>query len=354
MRLTPYFIITFLFACQHNPSNVQIVYKNSKGIGYQPSGFKLLDEEDYTPHSKKNTEEVIQVKKKSTAELTPFEVTDEATETIKNDTPANSKSTSLESTKENYHVVQKGETYYSVARLYFLDPKNLMQWNGAKEGEKLHPATIIRLYGEGGSNASGAALPAATSAKTSSNASLGAKPLQISSTSKQEAVVPSAKNLEIKKDAKTKQAPVNHPKNQLQPEAKQVASSGKSTKCGESFIMPVTGLNIETGFGDTYKSGVKSDGIIFEAKIAQNVKAANSGEVAYVGDGFSDYGNIVIIRHNNSYFSIYGHLANTSVKRGQAVKNGEVIASTNPIERKFYFSIRKGKTPIDPLSCIKK
>ena len=351
MRINLYFIIAFLFACQHNPSNVQIVYKNSKGTGYQPSGFKLLDEEDYTPHSANNKEGLVQVKKKPHVELTPLEAGDETSTALeeKNLTTPSTQTIPSEELKDKYHVVQKGETYYSVARLYFLDPKNLMQWNGAKEGDRLHPATIIRLYSEG--NIVRATPPAVVSTKTSSNAIAGAKPLQVSSTSTSGVTVPSAKNLEIKKDPNAKAIPPEAPK----PEAKKaVVTSSKSTNCSESFIMPVSGLKIETKFGDTYKSGVKSDGIIFESKVAQNVKAASSGEVAYVGDGFSDYGNIVIIRHNNSYFSIYGHLANTSVKRGQMVKNGEVIASTNPIERKFYFSIRKGKTPIDPISCIKK
>lgn len=356
-----YFVcIMLMFSCQHNPANVPIVYKNSNGAGYQASKFEALEEsptqlefagvEERSKSTKIESPPTKSIKPSNQAlELEPLKMEEaqtvkipntKETQIIKTEENQNVKITptkELNEVKGKYHVTQKGETYYSISRLYFLEPKNLMKWNGVKANDKLYPGTIVRLFNEGEEsvlhNVKTLEIQQSSNATTS-----------VASTT-------SAKKLEIIKDpsatptSNSKTIPESKP-------ASQAKSSDKIKKCGEKFIMPVEGLKVETKFGDTYKGGVKSDGIIFGSKVAQNVKASNGGEVAYVGDGFSDYGNIVIIRHNNSYFSIYGYLSNTLVKRGQIVKKEEVIASTNTRDRKFYFSIRKGKTPINPLDCM--
>ena len=83
------------------------------------------------------------------------------------------------------------------------------------------------------------------------------------------------------------------------------------------------------------------------------VKAAESGTVAYAGNEVKGYGNLVLIRHDNGLVSAYAHNGEISVKRGDKVKRGQVVAksgqSGNVTSPQLHFEIRKGSTPVDPV-----
>jgi lipoprotein NlpD len=77
-------------------------------------------------------------------------------------------------------------------------------------------------------------------------------------------------------------------------------------------------------FGDRPGSGT---GILFSGSIGQPVKAAATGTVVYSGSGLIGYGELIILKHNDTYLSAYGHNASLLVKEGQAVKKGQRIAT---------------------------
>ena len=64
------------------------------------------------------------------------------------------------------------------------------------------------------------------------------------------------------------------------------------------------------------------------------------------------YGNLVLIRHDNGYVSAYAHNGELSVKRGEKVKRGQVIATSgqtgNVTSPQLHFELRKGQSPVDP------
>ena len=96
-------------------------------------------------------------------------------------------------------------------------------------------------------------------------------------------------------------------------------------------------------------------GIGIGGEIGDDVRAAASGQVVYAGDGLAAYGNLVIIRHNETYLSAYGQNDRLLVGEGDSVSQGQVIASMGlGPERQphVHFEIRRNGTPVDPLPLL--
>jgi septal ring factor EnvC (AmiA/AmiB activator) len=87
------------------------------------------------------------------------------------------------------------------------------------------------------------------------------------------------------------------------------------------------------------------------------VHACARGRVAYVG-WMTRYGLIVVIEHENGYFSLYGHTSAVNKAAGDTVEAGDVIASAGSTggydKPGLYFEIRKGTEPIDPRPWLHK
>ena len=120
------------------------------------------------------------------------------------------------------------------------------------------------------------------------------------------------------------------------------------------FMWPVAG-NVVRRFGPG-ASGERNDGIKIAVPLATPVKAVADGTVAYVGDGIAALGGLVIVRHGGGWTSVYGHASKLLVQRGQAVKAGQTIAlsgETGYADRpELHFELRKGRTPVDPLTQL--
>ena len=86
------------------------------------------------------------------------------------------------------------------------------------------------------------------------------------------------------------------------------------------------------------------------------MKSAESGTVAYAGSEVKGYGNLVLIRHDNGYVSAYAHNGEVKVKRGEKVSRGQVVAKSgqtgNVTSPQLHFEIRKGSTPVDPVTYL--
>ncbi len=117
---------------------------------------------------------------------------------------------------------------------------------------------------------------------------------------------------------------------------------------GTDFRWPARGRVI-AGFG----SGGGNDGINIALPEGTPVKAAEGGTVTYAGDEVKGYGNLVLIKHDNGYISAYAHNGDLSVKRGEKVRRGQVIATSgrsgNVTSPQLHFELRKGSTPVDPV-----
>jgi murein DD-endopeptidase MepM/ murein hydrolase activator NlpD len=116
------------------------------------------------------------------------------------------------------------------------------------------------------------------------------------------------------------------------------------------FRWPVRGRVI-AAFGPK-PNGVQNDGINLAVPEGTPIKAAEDGVVAYAGSELKGYGNLVLVRHPNGFVTAYAHASDILVKRGEAVKRGQVIAHAgqtgNVTSPQLHFEIRKGATPVDP------
>lgn len=123
-----------------------------------------------------------------------------------------------------------------------------------------------------------------------------------------------------------------------------------------SFSWPLTGP-IKRGYG-TFGSGRRNDGINIGANMGTPIAAAGEGVVVYAGTELAAYGGLILIRHNDTYTTAYGNASELLVTRGQAVRQGQIIAkvgeSGHVDSPQLHFQIRKGTKPIDPLSLLPK
>lgn len=116
-----------------------------------------------------------------------------------------------------------------------------------------------------------------------------------------------------------------------------------------SFSWPVSG-NVLAAFDDT-----KNKGIDIAGKSGEPVLASADGKVVYAGSGLRGYGNLVILKHNNTFLTAYAHNQNLAVKEDQWVKRGQKIAEMGNSDAdvvKLHFEIRKMGKPVDPLKLL--
>lgn len=104
-----------------------------------------------------------------------------------------------------------------------------------------------------------------------------------------------------------------------------------------------------------FQPGDAIPGIEIAGKSGDPVRAAADGVVVYSGNGLVGYGELVIVKHNDSYLSAYGHNSKRLVKEGQRVTAGQQIAemgSTGASRDELQFQIRKDGNPVDPLGYL--
>ena len=99
----------------------------------------------------------------------------------------------------------------------------------------------------------------------------------------------------------------------------------------------------------------KAKGLSISGKAGDPVLAAADGRVVYAGSGLRGYGNLIILKHNNTYLTAYAHNQTLLVKEDQAVRRGQKIAemgSSDADSVKLHFEIRKQGKPVDPARLL--
>ena len=77
--------------------------------------------------------------------------------------------------------------------------------------------------------------------------------------------------------------------------------------------------------------------------------------MVYAGDGLAAYGNLIIIKHDDTYLSAYGQNDEVVVAEGDTVNQGQVIARMGlgpERQPQVHFEIRRDGTPLDPLTLL--
>lgn len=226
--------------------------------------------------------------------------------------------------KPDHYRVVRGDTLYSIAWRYQLDYKQVARWNRIRSPYVIHVGQQIRL------------IPPPEPKR----------PLR---------PVPTEPSV-VKKPAPANKPVPTKPVPQVVKKEKP-ASSGASTKSVSppikttKSITPLSWQWPTKGKQNAKASSRNRQGIEIPGKMGQTVVAASGGQVVYSGSGLVGYGNLIIIKHSQSYLSAYAHNSRLLVAEGTQVAAGQPIAEmgnsgTNSV--KLYFEIRKDGKTVNP------
>jgi len=112
---------------------------------------------------------------------------------------------------------------------------------------------------------------------------------------------------------------------------------------------PASGAVVKT-FDDA-----RNKGLAIAGKAGDPVLAAADGRVVYAGSGLRGYGNLIIIKHNNTFLSAYAHNQALLVKEDDVVRRGQRIAemgSSDADRVQLHFEIRRLGKPVDPAAYL--
>lgn len=127
-------------------------------------------------------------------------------------------------------------------------------------------------------------------------------------------------------------------------------------RAGNRFLWPVRGT-ILSGFGEK-PGGLRNDGINIGAPRGTAVAAAENGVVAYAGNQLKSFGNLVLIRHDGGWVTVYAHLDAVGVEQGQRVTRGQGIGTVgqtgNVRSSQLHFAVRKGEQVLNPVDQLEK
>lgn len=222
------------------------------------------------------------------------------------------------------HQVKRGETAFSIARMYNVSARALADWNG------LGPDLAVR---EG----QYLMIPTPSGAPP-------AKPVEV-------VTAPGAGSPTPEPPSAAKPLPANDTKTAAEAEESKPASPDlgeqRTAASASQFAMPVAG-SIISGFNPP-----KNNGIDISAPAGTPVMAAAAGTVAAITQDTSQT-PIIVIRHEGGINTIYAGVASTTVKKGDKVAKGQTIASVRSGSPSFlHFEIRRGAAVTDPMPFLK-
>jgi lipoprotein NlpD len=249
-----------------------------------------------------------------------------------------------------YRVVQ-GDTLYAIAFHAGVDFRELAKWNRIPPPYTIWPGQLLRLSPSGAtasnrspSRAPREAAPARATAEASAPVFLPAgTPVNNRPASKAPAIPASS--------AAAPLAGVATPPSTLASAPVAPVPRGASRSAGGvTWRWPADGSLIKR-----FKDGDAIPGIEVAGDSGEPVRAAADGVVVYSGNGLVGYGELVIIKHNDSFLSAYGHNRKRMVREGQRVSAGQQIAemgSTGASRVELQFQIRRDGNPVDPLQYL--
>nr|WP_269807966.1 peptidoglycan DD-metalloendopeptidase family protein [Pseudomonas agronomica] len=220
------------------------------------------------------------------------------------------------------YVVRRGDTLFSIAFRYGWDYKALAARNNIPAPYTIHPGQTIRFDGRSGSTPTAVVTQSGSTPSSSSKTTVIRRPAEAGTTA-----VPSVAN---------------------KPAAAPLPPAGPAPT---GWGWPSNGVLI----GKFSSNGSLNKGIDIAGDLGQPVLAASDGTVVYAGSGLRGYGELVIIKHSDTYVSAYGHNRRLLVREGQQVKVGQTIAemgSTGTDRVKLHFEIRRQGKPVDPLQFL--
>ena len=98
-------------------------------------------------------------------------------------------------------------------------------------------------------------------------------------------------------------------------------------------------------------------GIEIQTERGEPIQAVYAGKILYA-DWFKGYGNMIIIDHGESYYTVYAHIEEIFKTAGDVVETGEVMATVGDTGSitgsKLYFEVRHHGKPLDPMQWLER
>ena len=203
---------------------------------------------------------------------------------------------------EGYYRVQRGDTLSSISRRHGQSVANLSRWNNLSDPSKIEVGQVLRVRSPAG--------------KTTTGGKKTTQPKRTTTTTPKPATGPAVPARSI------------------------------------ALQWPATG-KVLLGFNPTSNKGINIGGTD-----GAPIHAAAAGKVVYAGDGLRQYGNLLIIKHDADYLTVYAHNRSLLVKEGDSVKQGQPVATMGDTGSDsgvmLHFELRyRGKT-IDPMPYLVK
>ncbi|AUH50181.1 peptidase [Chromobacterium sp. ATCC 53434] len=193
-----------------------------------------------------------------------------------------------------YYRVQPGDTLYRIARQYRQSVANLARWNQLADRSSIQSGQLLRVQPPGAAKPSTAGKPSAS------------------------------------KPAEAKPAP-------------------PPARLDVKLQWPADGALI-SGF-----DGNRNKGLDLAGKAGDPVRAAAAGKVIYASKGIRAYGNLLIVKHNESTLTVYAHNQKLLVQEGQQVSAGQQIATmgdSGASRVMLHFELRLGTRVVDPAAYL--
>ncbi len=247
--------------------------------------------------------------------------------------------------KPGYHTVKPGETMIRIGLDNGQNWRDIARWNAIANPNLIEVGQVLRVWPPGADPSAAASRPvmlarsevrpldarvppAPATAPAGPTGSPAPMPLPTPAPTPVPTPVP---------------VPVPVP---LSPAAAPVVREGDDDI---NWLWPASG-QVASGFEEG-----RSKGLAIIGKAGDPVLAAADGRVVYAGSGLRGYGNLVIVKHNNTYLTAYAHNQSLLVKEDQAVRRGQKIAemgSTDAERVQLHFEVRRQGKPIDPTKLL--
>lgn len=245
------------------------------------------------------------------------------------------------------HVVESGDTVYSIARRYRIDMAALVSLNAIPPSYVISPGQRLALPVRAETATAGTAATAMAGKLTGDASKLGASGAATGATT---GATPRATTAGWTPPG-AQPAPAVA---MMPPPAVTGPIPEAPPRASDKFLWPVEG-DLLLSFGPK-EGGLHNDGINIAAPRGSPVLAAENGVVAYVGNQLRGFGNLLLIKHDGGWMTAYAHNEEILVGRGARVERGQTVArvgdSGNVVAPQLHFEIRRGIRAVDPTKLL--
>ena len=240
--------------------------------------------------------------------------------------------------KPGYYSVKPGDTLIRIGLETGQNWRDIARWNNIDNPNIIEVGQVLRVAQPGTD-------PSVATAKPVQAAKVETKPLTPGLPGAAASAPVAAASAPASAPAPAAEKPEKPPAPVTPPP---LPANGREAEDELNFQWPANGP-VLSGFGDASK------GVSIGGKAGDPVYAAADGRVVYAGSGLRGYGNLVIVKHNNTFLTAYAHNQTLLVKEEQTVKRGQKIAEmgNSDAERvQLHFEIRRLGKPVDPTKLL--